>query len=163
MQQRGFATYLHFETAATSKLPASIPFVGFSWPYFSQIRQSLALRLAAYPSLPLRLADLDRFGTVHTSTYLQQIRLMATDTPPASLPRLSRECSGLEYCLPGYQAAWAVCSKLLIECAPERLTAPIASAWVGITPIPIGATAIACSTHWPLLFDMHNLKGLHVC
>ncbi len=104
MQQRGFATYLHPETIATSKPANSIPFVGFSWPYFSQVRQSLALRLAAYPSLPLRVADLDRFGTVHTSAYLQQLQLMAADTPPANLPHLSRECSGLEYCLPGYRA-----------------------------------------------------------
>src|SRR5215207_6085666 len=103
--QGGFATYLHPETTATSKQPGSIPFVGFSWPYFSQVRQALARRLEMYAALPLRTADLEQFGTVHTSAYLQQIRLMAADTPPNIMPRLSRECIGLEYCLPGYRAS----------------------------------------------------------
>src|SRR5262249_43442498 len=52
----------------------------------------------------LRIAPLDLFGTVHTETYLQQLQLMAAGTPPATLPRLSSECLGMEFCLPGYQA-----------------------------------------------------------
>ena len=75
--QRGFATYLHTETTATSKPPDSIPFVGFSWPYFGQVRQALARRLEIYAALPVRMADLELFGTVHTSAYLQQIQVNA--------------------------------------------------------------------------------------
>jgi acetoin utilization deacetylase AcuC-like enzyme len=99
-----FATYLHLETMATSKSPDRIAFVGFSWPYFAQVRQALTERLESYPRLPVRIAPLDAFSVVHAAPYLQQLQLMAADTPPAVPPRLSIECAGLEYCLPGYQA-----------------------------------------------------------
>jgi acetoin utilization deacetylase AcuC-like enzyme len=105
MRGRRFATYLHPETVATSKQPDSIPSVGFSWPYFNQVRQALLPRLKAFPMLPLRTAALDIFSAVHTAAYLQQLQLMAADTPPVVLPRLSSECIGFEYCLPGYQAS----------------------------------------------------------
>jgi acetoin utilization deacetylase AcuC-like enzyme len=104
MSRHGFATYLHPETTATTKPPDTIAFIGHSWPHFAQIRQSLVGCTASYPSLPLRIAPLETFGSVHTPAYLEQIQLMAGNTPPAVLPRLSAECSGLEYCLPGYQA-----------------------------------------------------------
>jgi acetoin utilization deacetylase AcuC-like enzyme len=100
-----FATYLHPETTALSKPPEEIQFVGFSWPYFKQVRQELSERLSAYPTLGLRIALLDLFSTIHTSTYLQQLQLMAAGTPPAIFPRLSSECLGMEFCLPGYQAS----------------------------------------------------------
>ena len=99
-----FATYLHPETTATTRPPETIAFVGYSWPHLAQIRQELEERTASYPSLPLRVAPLDTFGSVHTAAYLQQLQLMADGTTPDVAPRLSVECSGLEHCLPGYQA-----------------------------------------------------------
>jgi acetoin utilization deacetylase AcuC-like enzyme len=99
-----FATYLHAETTALSKPHEEIQFVGFSWPYFKQVRQEMSERLSAYPTLNLRIAHFDLFSTVHTDTYLEQLQLMAAGTPPAILPRLSSECQGMEFCLPGYQA-----------------------------------------------------------
>jgi acetoin utilization deacetylase AcuC-like enzyme len=105
MRPQRFATYLHSQTAATSKPPEQIAFVGFSWPHFSQLRERLAERLGAYPALPLRTVPLDMYGAVHTTTYLEQLQLMAADTPLESLPRLGSECIGMEYCLPGYQAS----------------------------------------------------------
>ncbi|MFL5804761.1 MAG: histone deacetylase, partial [Roseiflexaceae bacterium] len=104
MHETRFATYLHPEIMALSKPPDTIRFVGFSWPHFAEIQRGLAERLRHYPSLPLHIAALDTFSSVHTAAYLQQIQLMAADTPPDVLPRLSAECSGMEYCLPGYQA-----------------------------------------------------------
>ena len=98
-----FATYLHPETMATTRPPETIAFVGYSWPHVVQIREALVERAAPYPSLPLRIAALDTFASVHSAAYLQQLQLMAADTRPDILPRLSAECSGLEYCLPGYQ------------------------------------------------------------
>jgi acetoin utilization deacetylase AcuC-like enzyme len=100
-----FATYLHPETMATSKPPESIRFVGKSWPHFAGIRHALAERLSHYPVLPLRIAALDTFSSVHTAAYLQQLQLMAANMPPDVPPRLSAECTGMEYCLPGYQAS----------------------------------------------------------
>jgi len=99
-----FATSLHPETTATTRPPETIAFVGHSWPHFAQIRQALAERTAFYPALPLRIAPLDAFSSVHTAAYLQQLQRMAEGTVPDVTPRLSAECSGLEHCLPGYQA-----------------------------------------------------------
>jgi acetoin utilization deacetylase AcuC-like enzyme len=99
-----FATSLHSETAATTRPPETIAFVGYSWPHFARIRQALVERTASYSSLPLRIASLDAFSSVHTATYLQQLQLMAAGSVPEVGPRLSAECYGLEHCLPGYQA-----------------------------------------------------------
>lgn len=98
-----FATYLHPQTVLTSKSASRIPFVGFSWPYFQQVRHELAASLRQYPTLALREASDEDYVRVHTPTYLQQLHLMAAGTPPAELPKLSRECAGMEYCLPGYR------------------------------------------------------------
>ena len=99
-----FATSFHPETAATTRPPETIAFVGYSWPHFAQIRQALAERTASYASLPLRIAPLDTFSSVHTAAYLQQLQRMAEGGMPDVAPRLSAECHGLEHCLPGYQA-----------------------------------------------------------
>ena len=98
-----FATYLHPETALLSKPSEEIASVGFSWPYFQQVREGLSSALCDYPSLPLCEAAEDEFLRVHTTTYLNQLRLMASGTPPMQLPDLSLECVGMEHCLPGYR------------------------------------------------------------
>jgi acetoin utilization deacetylase AcuC-like enzyme len=97
-----FATYLHPQTMLTSKPRDRIPFFGFGWPYFQQVRSELAAALGDYRSLPLQNAADNEFLRVHTPLYLQQLHLMATDTPPPQIPKLSLECTGMEYCLPGY-------------------------------------------------------------
>lgn len=102
--QPRFATSLHPETAATTRSPETIAFVGHSWPHFAQIRQALVERTTSYLTLPLRVAPLDTFGSVHTAAYMEQLQLMAAGSVPDVMPRLSAECSGLEHCLPGYQA-----------------------------------------------------------
>src|SRR5215213_3485139 len=102
--QPRFATSLHPETAATTRPPETIAFVGHSWPHFAQIREALAERTASYSALPLLIASLDIFSSVHTAGYLQQLQRMAEGSVPEVPPRLSAECSGLEHCLPGYQA-----------------------------------------------------------
>jgi acetoin utilization deacetylase AcuC-like enzyme len=99
-----FATYLHPETTATTRPPETIAFVGYSWPHFAQIRQALAERTVSYPVLPLRIAPLDTFSSVHTAAYLEQLQRMAEGIVPDVAPRLSAECQGLEHCLPGYRA-----------------------------------------------------------
>src|SRR5262245_1514962 len=71
-----FAIYLHPETTATTKPPETIAFVGSSWPDVVQIRQALVEHTASHPSIPLRIAALDIFGSIHTATYLQQLQLM---------------------------------------------------------------------------------------
>lgn len=97
-----FATYLHPHTVYTSKPVNQIRFVGHSFPHFSQIRQELEKSLAGYPALPNREADYAEYLRVHTEEYLNKLMLMASDEPLEELPRLSIECTGFEYCLPGY-------------------------------------------------------------
>jgi acetoin utilization deacetylase AcuC-like enzyme len=99
-----FAISLHPETTATSRPPETIAFVGHSWPHFAQVRQALSERVTSYPVLPLRIAPLDTFSSVHTTAYLQRLQLMAAGRVPDAASRLSAECHGLEHCLPGYQA-----------------------------------------------------------
>lgn len=98
-----FATYLHPQTTLTSQPGDQIPFVGFGWPYFQKVRHELSAILSDYPALPLQQVAEDEYLRVHTTTYLQQLHLMAADTPPPQLPKLSPECTGMEYCLPGYR------------------------------------------------------------
>lgn len=98
-----FATYLYPQVTALSKPADDIHFIGFSWPYFNEVGATLAHALNSFPALPLRLADDNLFETVHTATYLQQLRAMASDIPLEEYPKLSMECAGLEYCLPGYR------------------------------------------------------------
>jgi len=97
-----FATYLHSQTAETSKPVETITFTGFSYPYFSKTRHELASRLNGYPHLSVRKADYRDFSSVHIQTYLDSLALMANDTPPVERPKLGNGCQGLEYCLPGY-------------------------------------------------------------
>src|SRR5436190_12120709 len=98
----GFAVYTDPQSIATSKPPDPIRFVGHSYPYFSKVFQELRTRLSHYPSLATRQADYPDYGRVHTQTYLETLIQMAADQPVPQLPKLSAECTGLEYCLPGY-------------------------------------------------------------
>jgi len=101
-----FATYLHPQTFSTSKLLQEISFTGSSFTYYNQVRHTLKNYLKNYPALPLRKARITDYLRVHSREYLQKIILQAFDRPldeiSISLPELSIECQGLEYCLPGY-------------------------------------------------------------
>ncbi|MCP4541851.1 MAG: histone deacetylase [Chloroflexi bacterium] len=97
-----FATYLHPHTCRTSKPVDQIQFVGHSFPHFSQVRVELEKALAGYPTLAVRKADYEDYACVHTNTYLEKLSMMAADEHVEELPRLSVECTGFEYCLPGY-------------------------------------------------------------
>ena len=96
-----FATYLHANTTLTTKPASEINFVGHSYPYFAQVRQHLAERLAHYPTLPARQATIADYGVVHTAVYLQTIQHLADDQPVDQPPKWSIENSGLAYTLPG--------------------------------------------------------------
>ena len=98
-----FATYLHPQISDTAKPIDQIDFVGFSAPHYSRLRQLLADALTDYPVLPLREADLELFGAVHTAEYLEKLTRMAQGEQLAEPPKLSLECTGFEYCLPGYR------------------------------------------------------------
>jgi acetoin utilization deacetylase AcuC-like enzyme len=97
------AVYLHPETCLTSRPIEQIRFIGYSLPHFEQVREELARELAAYPLLPLRRADFAEFQRVHRLDYLTAIQRVAADGRGSERPRLSVECTGYEYCLPGYQ------------------------------------------------------------
>ena len=97
-----FATYLHPHTCYTSKPSDQIKFIGHSIPYFSQVRQELEKVLVNYPALPLRQASYADYLSVHKDEYLKKLTMMAAGEPLEELPRLSIECIGFEYCLPGY-------------------------------------------------------------
>ncbi len=97
-----FATYLHPETCLLSKPADQIGFMGHSVPYFTKVQRGLTEALAEYPQLPVNKADFDLFETVHTAEYLDKIRLMAAEKLPEDLPKLSIECHGYEFALPGY-------------------------------------------------------------
>lgn len=98
-----FATYLYPQTCATSIPVDQVEFAGHSLPHFSRVRQALAAALSHYPALPLRQADYLEYGRVHSTAYLQTLRRMASGEAVEEPPRLSLECLGYEYCLPGYQ------------------------------------------------------------
>jgi acetoin utilization deacetylase AcuC-like enzyme len=97
-----FAVYLHPHTCYASKPSDQIRFVGYAVPHFSRVRQELATALGDYPTLPVRQAEYSEYLRVHREEYLSELRLMASEEPVDELPRLSIECTGFEYCLPGY-------------------------------------------------------------
>ena len=97
-----FATYLHPQVTYTSKPIDQISWAGHSVPYFVGVGQKLAQALAGYPNLPVRQVDDSLYRAVHTNAYLDALTLMAADKTVDQPPRLSLECSGYEYCLPGY-------------------------------------------------------------
>jgi acetoin utilization deacetylase AcuC-like enzyme len=97
------ALHLHPETCLTSKPIGQIRFIGHSLPHFARVREELARRLTDYPQLPLWKADFAEFQRVHRSDYLAALQRMAADERVDERPRLSVECTGYEYCLPGYQ------------------------------------------------------------
>ena len=98
-----FATYLHPQVFATSKPFDQIRFMGQSLPHFNEIRAKLAEELSGYPSIPPTQADFGEFYHVHQEQYLDKLQRMARDEKLTELPRLSHECTGLQYALPGYQ------------------------------------------------------------
>ncbi|HEY9819282.1 MAG TPA: histone deacetylase [Candidatus Sericytochromatia bacterium] len=101
-----FATYLHPHTCETSKPSHLISFKGYSFPYYSKVRQELAKSLIDYPSLPVRRVKYSEYLRVHTREYLQQLILLAWEKSlekyNLSLPKLLGGCWGLEHCIPGY-------------------------------------------------------------
>lgn len=97
-----FATYLHPQVVSTCKPVHQISFSGHSVPYFTKIGQELTGVLSDYPSLPVRQVDYEMYLSVHTAEYLDKLKRMAADEPVEHPPQLSLECSGYEYCLPGY-------------------------------------------------------------
>jgi acetoin utilization deacetylase AcuC-like enzyme len=96
------ATYLHPHTCYTSRPVDQIRFVGHSFPHFSQVRQELERALSDRPTLPVRRAEYAEYLRVHTDEYLDALKRMASNESVEKLPRLSIECTGFEYCLPGY-------------------------------------------------------------
>ena len=96
------ATYLHPETCLTTKEVPHTVWVGKSYLHYSQIRQQLSERLNNYPQLPLRKATLADYQTVHDPEYLSKIVKLGQDELVAEMPKLSMECTGYPYCLPGY-------------------------------------------------------------
>ncbi len=52
-----FATYLYPHTCYTSQQRDRASFVGYSFPYFSKVRQNLAKLLQNYPTLPIKKAQ----------------------------------------------------------------------------------------------------------
>jgi acetoin utilization deacetylase AcuC-like enzyme len=97
-----FAVYLHPHTCYTSKPIDQIQFIGHSIPHFKQVRQELKKTLSGYPALPVREAEYVEYRRVHTDEYLNQLVRMAAGESLENPPRLSIECTGFEYCLPGY-------------------------------------------------------------
>ena len=98
-----FATYLHPHVFSTSKPIDQINFIGQSLPHFDEIRARLAKALVDYPSIPPVQADFTEFYRVHENFYLDKLQQMARDERIQEPPKLSIECAGLEYSIPGYQ------------------------------------------------------------
>lgn len=100
------AIYLHPQVFSAEKPLTEINFTKYSYPYYNQVREALAYALSDYPIVPLKKANINDYLTVHSSEYFHKINLMATnqslDEISLSLPELSTECIGLEYCLEGY-------------------------------------------------------------
>jgi acetoin utilization deacetylase AcuC-like enzyme len=103
MPKRTFATYLHREVCSTSRPAQEIDWVGHSYPYFLSVFDALAERLKDYTALPLRQEPLETYGLAHSREYLQKLGQMADGVKLEDPPRMSWECSGLQFCLPGYE------------------------------------------------------------
>ena len=99
---KNFATYLHPQTTLTSVPISQIQFEGYSYPYFSKVRQGLEIELGDYPVLPVRMATYEDYLRVHKPDYLNGLRSMAEGRAVFQPLQLGLECTGLEYCLPGY-------------------------------------------------------------
>lgn len=97
-----FASYLHPHTCFTSKPLSQIRFVGHSLPHLARVREALSEALVDYPALPGYQADYEQYRRVHTQDYLDKLARMAADESVEQPPKLSIECAGLHYCLPGY-------------------------------------------------------------
>ena len=97
-----FATYLHLETAQTSRPVSAALFAGHSYPHYARLGRELAGQLSHLPSLPLREVAFDEYRRVHAPEYLAAIQRMAADQPVLERPKLSLECAGYQYCLPVY-------------------------------------------------------------
>ncbi len=97
-----FATYLHPQTCLTSKPVNEIKFVGHSLPHFNEVRAKLVDALDRYPSIPPTQAEFREFYRVHNDEYLDKLQQMARGETLTEYPRLSMECAGLEYAIPGY-------------------------------------------------------------
>ena len=97
-----FAVYFHPETTATTRPQADIEWVGYSLPHYEAVRAALAAQCASYPQLALRRAEYGLFAAVHAADYLDSLEQLSRDQQPHVAPRLSIECQGLAYALPGY-------------------------------------------------------------
>ncbi|TAF08303.1 MAG: histone deacetylase [Nostocales cyanobacterium] len=101
-----FATYFHPHTCQTSKAINLISFVGYSFLHYNHIRAEIAKKITIHPSLPVKKVKYSEYFRVHSHDYLQKLFFQALGKPLneslLSLPPLSIECEGLEYCLPGY-------------------------------------------------------------
>jgi len=97
-----FATYIHPETVLTSRPVNESEIVGQSYPHLSQVRRELEKHLSKYQSLPIRQAEYSDYLSVHSETYIQKLMAMAAGQLVEQPPKLSIECKGLEFCLPGY-------------------------------------------------------------
>jgi acetoin utilization deacetylase AcuC-like enzyme len=99
-QKIGFLTSSKRASFTTPNSPFPIP---HSYLHFNQIREQLNNIVTHLPSLPRRKADYWEYGRVHSAEYLEKLSQMAEGKKLDEYPNLSFECSGLEFCLPGYQ------------------------------------------------------------
>lgn len=98
-----FSTYLPPQVFATSKPLDQIKFIGQSLPHFDEIRISLTKALTHYASISPTQADFEEFYRVHDQEYLFKLLQMARGEKLKEFPKLSIECAGLEFSIPGYQ------------------------------------------------------------
>lgn len=82
---------------------SQIEFFGYSYPHFNRIREQLDNIFKHLPSLPRQKVNYWEYGRVHTTEYLEKLLQMAEGKKLDKYPKLSAECFGLEFCLPGYQ------------------------------------------------------------
>jgi acetoin utilization deacetylase AcuC-like enzyme len=102
MPRKSFAVNLHDETTALSLPIEQIMFVGQSYPHYNQLRLELRENLKDLPTIPVRKACPEDYLSVHTQSYYESICRLSKGEDVENAPRLSMECTGFEFCLPGY-------------------------------------------------------------
>ncbi len=100
-----FFTYLHPHVFFTTKPVEEIKFIGQSLPHYNTVRAYLADELIDYPTIPPSRVALDEYARVHDRVYLDTLQRMARGEEIEAAPKLSLECTGLQYNLPGYEYA----------------------------------------------------------
>ncbi len=127
-------TYFHDEVFSLTRPESEIEFVGYSLPYYRDVHTRIKAGLSS-PQIPPVSVPLTEYESVHTRDYLDKLSKLSTGHNPGGedldAPKLSGECSGLYYALPGYEYALGGMYRALEEMKAGKLHRAFCSSMPG--------------------------------